>query len=199
MQVSFGADSALPRDRFVITPHFNDAGATTDPQGLADDLADGIAGIITQTPIPTREIVVKAYDAQGTKPVYPQGTAVRNANAYPASGIPRELALCLSFYSERNVPRSRGRLYIPLALIIGTSVSGSRPREQDRTALGLFPPVFTGLGGADVDWCVYSRSDNVARPVTHWYVDDEFDIQRRRGLRATTRTLGTTQEAGLPG
>jgi hypothetical protein len=204
-QISFGADSALPRDRFVITPHFrvtdiDPAPGGPDAQALADDLRDGIAGIIAVTPTPSREVIVKLYDAEHVStpgsPGFPLAEASSALNVYPASGIPRELAVCLSFYNERNLPRRRGRLYIPLALLIGTSVSGSRPSAGTRDAVGLFVPVFTGLGGANVDWGIWSRADRVFRPATHWYVDDEYDVQRRRGLRATTRTVGTTEEAG---
>jgi len=197
LQCQFGADSALPRDRFVITPHFNDAGSTTDPQGLCDDLADALVGWLTQVTTPAREVLVKAYDAQGTVPVFPQGEAIRNGNVYPESGSPREVALCLSYYNERNLPRRRGRLYVP-APMIATGLSGPRPNAALRDRVALLVPIFTGLGGADVDWCVYSRREDTARPVTHWWVDDEWDVQRRRGLRSTTRTLGTTEEAGIP-
>ena len=33
---------------------------------------------------------------------------------------------------------------------------------------------------------------NTTYTVTNWYVDDEWDVVRSRGLRATTRTAGTT-------
>lgn len=201
MQVSFGADSALPRDRFVITPHFRNAGGILtdeDATSLTDDLADALLTWRGTWSGLTREIIVKCYDAQKAPPSYPLHTAVRDANAYPASAVPREVAVCLSFYNERNIPRHRGRLYIPAPFLYGTSISQARPAEDKRAIVAGLVPIFTGLGGPDIDWCVYSRRDDTARPVTHWYVDDEFDVQRRRGLRATTRTVGTTTEAGLP-
>ena len=189
LQVSMAGDSALPRDRMVITPHFNDQGVGTDPQELCEDLAAALSPWCNDL----REITVKAYDAQGTPPVYPVGDAIINADTYPASGAPREIALCLSFYSERNTKRNRGRLYIPWCVL--SAGAGVRPTEANRIKVGTLATILSDLGGVDVDWCVYSRLDDAARPVTNWWVDDEWDTIRSRGLRPTTRTAGTTTEA----
>jgi hypothetical protein len=200
MQVAFGADSALPRDRFIITPHFrqSDPGGVleNEPQGLVDDLAAALAAWNTVT----REISVKAYDAERTpiagEPGRPLAEALLNANTYPLSNGPREMAVCLSFYSEFNSGRRRGRLYVPGPIVFSGGGIEARPSAAQRTFVSALVPIFTDLGGADVDWCVWSRADRTARPVTHWFVDDEWDVQRRRGLRSNTRTVGTTEEAG---
>lgn len=204
-QVSFGADSALPRDRFVITPVLaNTGGVLTDAeaQPLANDLRDRIVGWLTTYGTPNREVQVKLYNAEtpGSRanPNFPLATAIANANLFPASGVPRELAVCLSFYSERNTPRRRGRLYVPLPLLVPSSIAGTRPNQTLREAVGALSGVLTGAGGVDIDWSVHSRLDGVARAVTHWWVDDEYDVQRRRGFRSTTRTTGTTSELTPP-
>jgi hypothetical protein len=173
----------------VITPHFDDGGITTDPQQLCEDLADALAA----WDIITTQLIVTAYDAQGAAPVYPQGRAIRNEGAVAATAVPREVALCLSFYSDRNLPRQRGRLYAPAGLF--TSAVGLRPTVAMRDKLAVLAVDFQALGGPDVDWVVYSRADDVARPVTNWWIDDEWDTVRSRGLRATTRLMGTTSEA----
>jgi hypothetical protein len=190
LQVSYALDSSFPRDRCVITPHFNDAGVTTDPESLCTDLADALEALGMNI----GELRVSAYDAQGTPPVYPQGEALRRVGAMDTSEGPREIALCLSFFSERNIPRRRGRLYIPLAFV-NSAAATLRPSAGQISAVAGFAPIFENLGGADVDWCVFSRVDNAAYPVTNWYVDDEWDVIRSRGLRGTTRTTGTTAEA----
>lgn len=192
LQTEFSADSTLPRDVLTITPHFDDGGALTDPQGLCDDLA---AALDTWVGTGERQIKVTAYDAQGTKPVYPQGEAIVNVGVAPASACMREVALCLSFYSQRNIPRQRGRLYIPAPLwtvASGLTVRPSGPQRQQVMGLG---PIFEQLGGVDVDWVVYSRADNDAYPVTNYWVDDEWDVVRSRGLRSTTREEASTSEA----
>lgn len=205
LAVSFGADSALPRDRFVITPHFRDTNLGPDTglddpgaQGLVDDLAAGLATWFGAVGTQTREVTVKAYDAEKLPPSYPLATAVANPNTYPASAVPREVAVCLSFYNERNIPRHRGRLYIPAPLIYGSGISENRPGAAKRDAVASLVPILTGLGGVDVDWGIWSRRDRAFRPATHFYVDDEFDVVRRRGLRSVNRTVGTTSEAGIP-
>lgn len=188
-QVIWGADSDLARDRLVITPHFDDKGLATDPVGLATDLAAALNtwggwGSIRRTQ-------VKMYDAQGTPPVFPQADVITNQAGYPVSGSPRELAMCLSFFAERNVARRRGRLYIPCPILTGGSPV-VRPSLTNRQKVAELAPIFAGLGGADVDWVVYSRADDTGRKVTDWWVDDEWDVIRSRGLTRTTRTAGTT-------
>jgi len=188
LQASFLTDTAFPKDRMVITPHFDDAGALTNPQGLCTDLAAGLDSVFQMT----GEVRVKAYDAQGTPPVYPQGEAVVQEGVVQATSMPRELAVCLSFFSERNIPGRRGRLFIPAGLIGATA--GLRPASP-LTRMQPLVDLLTGLGGADVDWVVFSRRDNDAFPVTHWWYDNEWDVQRSRGIAATTRVQGTTTEA----
>ncbi len=186
LQTYFAFDSSFPRDRMVITPCFDDRGLGTDPQGLCNDLA---AALNTWTP-GTMEIQVKAYDAQGTPPVYPQGSSIVNEGTNPATSTPRELALCLSFYGDRNRPRERGRLYLPGAAFgMSTALRPSTPNMQK--VLDLVP-IFAGLGGADVDWVVYSRTNNDTTKVRNAYVDNEWDIVRSRGGRPTTRLTATT-------
>lgn len=192
LQTSIGADSPDARDRFVITPHLDDGGVTTDPQQLCEDWADTLIGWELGA---TRQIEVTAYDAQGTPPVFPQGHAIRNAGLFPSSSCPREVALCLSFYSERNLPRQRGRLYIPMPLLMANhSIGQARPSTPLMEKVLNLGEGLSNLGGNDVDWVVYSRVDDEARPVSNSYVDDEWDTIRSRGLRPTTRVADTHSE-----
>lgn len=193
LQCSIGADTAFPRDRVMINPHFNNVGGIltdSDADQLCEDLADALVAYVSGT----REIVVKAYDAQGTPPVFPVGNAIRNVGQFPASSAPRELALCLSFYSGQNVPRRRGRLYLPVFLIAPGVTHGVRPSTTNQAKVGALATILADLGGADIDWSVYSRVDDVARAVSNWWVDDEWDSMRSRGLRSETRTVGTVSE-----
>jgi hypothetical protein len=193
LQISWLKDTVAPRERMVITPHFNDIAAGSDPQNLCDDMLGGL-----QTIQPTTgEIKVTCYDAQGTVPVYPEAEAVANKGVTQATGAARELAMCLSFYGERNVPRQRGRLYIPL-WFLGVTGASLRPTMPVAKMEALIP-LFTDLGGVDVDWCVYSRRNDHAYSVTDWWYDNEWDIQRSRGGVGTSRIIGTTTEAGLLG
>lgn len=139
LQTWFGFDSAFARDRMIITPHFDDTGLGTDPQGLCNDLA---AALDAWTP-GTMEIGVRAYDAQGSQPVFPQGEKILNPGSTPATGTPREISLCLSYYSGANRPRYRGRLYIPGAAfgaVMGLRPSAGQPDEGPRAGADLRRP-----------------------------------------------------------
>lgn len=193
MQCAFTLDSLLPRDELVITPHFDDHGVGTDPQNLTDDLA---AGLSAWWAVAGR-VEVTAYEVGGPPPHYPMAQTVVNPTGAPASNCPREVAVCLSYFATNNVPRRRGRLFIPHP-VISTGTAGTtpdvRPNAATRNKVGELVPVLTGLGGVDVDWSVYSRVDGQARPVSDWWVDDEWDTIRSRGLRSTTRLAGSVSE-----
>lgn len=187
LQTTIWQDTTTPEDGMVLTPHFNDHGLTTDPDGLCEDLAAAIDAWSSGT----QQIRVKAYDAQGTPPVYPQGDHEVNTGLAPASSGVRETAVCLSFYSQQNRARYRGRLYVP-TVITGQATSAPRPGTTMRQKVADLVPILASLGGVDVDWVVYSRIDDAARKVSHWWVDDAWDTVRSRGLRPSARTEGTT-------
>lgn len=187
LQCAFSADTLLPRDQLIITPHFNDAGALSDPRQLCQDMAEGLDAWDGAT----RQITVKAYDAEGTPPVFPAGEHEVNTSLAPAATGIRQAAVCLSFFAGQNRPRLRGRLYVPGG-VAGLTTTQARPTSAHRQKVADLVPLFAGLGGLDVDWVVYSRRDATARKVTDWWVDDVWDIQRSRGLTETARLTGTT-------
>src|SRR4051794_21125091 len=185
-QVSIAADSLLARDQIVNVLYFDDAGATTDPEGLAGDLAD-----IYQTGwlYDLAQVRVKMYGV-GPGHHLPVADVVRNEGTVLDSQGPREIALCLSYYSERNQPSRRGRIYLPICLYTNHSY-GRRPQPSQIAQVVGMGAAFSGLGGADVDWVAYSPTTGDHWDVSHVWCDDEWDVQRRRGLRASTRTLNT--------
>lgn len=186
-QMSWAFDSALPRDRQINTLHFQ-TGLAHDDSELANDLAD-LWDVWTG---PQVEIQARLYDgAQGaTGP--PLAIATRSAGLHANSASPREVALCLSFRGEQNLPRWRGRIYWP-AGSMWTGV-GIRPALVQRQNLLDVAQGLANIGGVDIDWSVYSRTDNELRPVKLAWVDDEWDTMRSRGLRATTRNTLTLSE-----
>jgi len=185
MQCSYAADSTLARDYMVNTLWFNDQGVGTDPANLCNDLA-----VIWNTLFgtPAREINVRAYLHNPGTPQDGPPVAVKTLNpgAAPTTGVMREIALCLSFYAGQNRARRRGRIYVP-PFIFGTTFP-VRPLPALRTTVLNLADSFSSLGGVDVDWVVHSRAEDASFKVTNAWVDDEWDVQRRRGLRSTTRT-----------
>jgi len=196
MECAWQIDSNAPTDRLIITPHFKDVNipfTDTDTQNLCNDLATGLDNwAVTKT-----QLTVKAYDAQAPKPNYPKATAIKNSGTILTASSNRDLALCLSFYGTVNHPRTRGRLYIP-ACIPAIAATTAFAQTAAITKVAALVPLFTGLGGIDVDWVVFSRADNTSHPITNWFIDNSWDTQRRRGPRATTRTVGTTTEDQAP-
>lgn len=195
LQVAQCPDTVLARDRVVNTLYF-DVGFdilspfSSDINELCSDLADLYISTWNSATYETR---VTAYDPSGPPPHYPIGESLKNVGATFASDKPREVAICLSFYAQRNIPRQRGRIYLPMCTH-GSGVSSLRPSSGLRDTVISMAQGFADLGGTNVDWQVYSGRDHAARKVTHAWVDDEWDTQRRRGLRPTTRTMWTTDE-----
>lgn len=189
-QCSFQFDDTFATNAVVINPHFSTTFGSPDFQALADDLADGLDGWC----VPPAPVTVKIYDAQGAPPQPPKATATRGGPGVPAAGFNKELALCLSYRRDQGYPRQRGRLYVPMICARSSSPTSARPGAQDQTKAADLVPIFTGLGGLDVDWVVYSRLDDEAYSVKHWHVDDAWDVVRSRGPKATSRIEGDVGE-----
>lgn len=187
VHIAFPADSALPRDEMQITPHFSGDNA----QALANALK---ANLIAQPIIATKPFKIRVYDATKAPPSYPLAFAEQTGTPVTTS-IPRELAICLSYYATVNRPRYRGRLYLP-AFMFGTSASLRPTSGQRATALG-FAAVFDQNLPSGHNWVVWSKVAQQQNGVSNWWVDDEWDVVRSRGLRSTTRDVGA-REGGAP-
>lgn len=191
---SWQSNSMLPKDVHQITPCFRhqqilpvEGGPEWDT--LANDLINGLdTWDITSS---THEMKVRLYEIGGAKPNRPKATVTKYPGVSAALPVPPELAICLSFSGGPNAPHNRGRLYIPY-WCVSSSSPGERPTGTNQTKVGALVPLFAGLGGVDVDWIVWSPTRTQATKVERWFVDDEWDVQRRRGYRPLTRTSGTT-------
>jgi hypothetical protein len=183
IQVNRSADSPFPRHRLVNTLHFESDVDPVAQEALLNAVLD--AYIATWSTLQSREWIARSYEV-GPPPQYPVAEVVRNEGFAPVSGVPREIALCLSFFSERNVPRQRGRLYLPL--LENSNALAVRPSPtQMADAMALGQALFD-ISAAGATWGIYSQSDDVWRPVTHIWVDNEWDTMRSRGLDADARS-----------
>ena len=173
----------------TVTTHYNTRWDPLNPTGQTDwdQLATDLNAIMQAFAlnIAQFQITTKLYDLDNDKPRPVKAEHTANQGAHGALSLPRELALCLSFYADRNLPRQRGRLYMPVTL--WKSSAGVRPAGSDQTKLLDLADSLSGLGGANVDWCVYSRVDNVHRKVTNAWADKEWDTVRSRGLKGDSR------------
>jgi hypothetical protein len=146
---------------------------------------------------------VELYDLTGHLDGSPHGSPIRTTlftlAAVGAGSLPDEMSVCLSYHSDfgtdveeagvtRPKARDRGRIYVgPLA---------GNVTSQDATTKEVFvtPNVRTtlldgaaALIAATPSWCVWSRASAALKPVTGAFVDNAFDVQRRRGQKATVR------------
>jgi len=163
-----------------ITPHFFGDNA----QGLANALK---ANLIAFPAVATKPFKIKVYDAQKAPPNYPLAMAEQTGTP-PSTGAPREVCLVLSYYSTFNRKSYRGRLYLPLTLFGGAM--GLRPSSAQQNAVLAFAGVLKTNLPAQHNWVVYSKKLNQSNGVTDYWCDDEWDIQRSRGMRGTTRVTG---------
>jgi len=176
--IGFPFDTALPRDVVTLHPHY----IGDNPQALADKLK---ANLIANTGVGAKPFTVKVYDAEKAAPSYPLATASQTGTT-PTSNAPRELSLCLSYYGIHNRPSTRGRMYIPLNLL-GVYTTTARPSGPQMNNALLWSDVFRAGMPANTNWGVWSRKNKAFTVATNWWVDDEWDIVRSRGMRGTTR------------
>ena len=177
-QISFLVDGNLPADAMTINPHY----FGTDYAGIALALKNNLSAFASIGPaVP---FTIKLYDAEKAPPSYPLVTEVQTGTPVNST-VPRELSLCLSYYSGYNRPRSRGRVYIPSPFITGAIAS--RPTgAQIAEALSWNLPLTANLPDAH-NMVVWSRMDRKSGGVSDFWVDDEWDIVRSRGRKPTTR------------
>lgn len=203
-QLTFPADTAIPADATSITFHF--AATKADPAGanIKDALMSFWTGANTTRKISDylSEAVdqgntrIRLYDLADPEPRVPFLDDVV-AFGEPASSakLPPELALCVSYQATRisglDQANRRGRLYIgPLnSLAMGASPN-DRPSPLFIADLkSAATRLMTEAAADNVHWCVYSPTLGTNAIVHDGWVDNDFDIQRKRGLGATTRNV----------
>jgi len=171
----------------------NTTGITTALKDFYDDFGSYISPSITQN-----GHMVKYYELPGSVPNYPFEEDSWNLAAAPSgTALPSELAVCLSFQGDRQAgfpqARRRGRVY--LGPFDTGATSGDRPASALLTALGTAAATFAAnidaLTGQNL-WAVWSPSDQVTVPITDGWIDNAWDIQRRRGVVYTSRTTFVT-------
>jgi len=151
-------------------------------------------------------------------PVIPLGGPIASShfNIGAASGstdLPRECAAVLTLQTPHaGIPedtpggppgpkgdthpaaRRRGRIYIgPLNVAaVGTGVNGVGIAAGVRTAIcaaaGTLVTDSNAVLGGTSYWGIWSRKNVAIYGITGGWMDDGFDTQRRRGIKATNRT-----------
>jgi hypothetical protein len=194
--------SGLPEDRFVNTFFFRKDTLTTGdfysavtaqlrdfyfaiPSGASRTLASFMSGFLED------RLELRFYDLGQQPPREPHIEQITDvAFSGSNSGLPLEVALCLSYYADRNLPRQRGRIYLgPFNNGAAAGQMGKPAADLIQTVSKLGPDLLS-IGGpeSDATWVQLSRVAAQTREVTAGWVDNAFDTQRRRGEAADART-----------
>jgi len=197
-QVSIPVGSLLPRDRYVNTFHMQHSiGALADAD-LASMCTDIAALWRTRYGHLANEVDVKAYDTDAV-PNYPRAHHVDNPGAIWTVGAPREIALVLSYAAtNRAVKDQRGRMYLaPYLAASLPSVLGDRPSGAmlDWVLEWYTKPneSLPDLGGVDWKFGVWSTTYKHFTQTQQAWCNDDWDVQRRRGWRESTRVSATRE------
>lgn len=174
------------------------------PSGTAGSIASLISGAMSRVIKP----IIRHYDITAHLGGDPAGSPVAeydfSANLDVNSGgqpLPSEVALCLTAAADfgsdvefapgsRPRARDRGRLYLgPLHAGV-LDVGAVNEPVPSPSAINILAGAGAALrDNANTTWCVWSRAGAIVKPVVDVWVDNAFDTQRRRGERATARTV----------
>lgn len=119
-----------------------------------------------------------------------------------ASSLPAELSSCLSFRaalgSGINMARRRGRIFLPPLNTdaLENTNNATRPASAFRTAvLAASDDLARDATETTPSLCIYSPTTDATEvlgasvfPAVHAWMDDAFDVIRKRGAPPTTRT-----------
>lgn len=200
-------ESNMPEDRFVNTFHF----VHDDVLGTLTADVDSIharllefyntnvqpenRSVISYVPasVITSTIEFRTYNLADPTPRQP---IIDTAGITPGAtvALPTEVAACISYFHERNIPRQRGRIFVgPLTTESGADNVAGRGMTPTDTFVNVLLHAAGRLSAYnavnELSWCVYSRTNGQARRVTGGWVDNAYDTQRRRGTDATGRGL----------
>lgn len=185
MLVQWKKDTDPAKEVFTNTLYFNVSGSVDQPdyQALCNDLSTIYStGFTASPPTAGRRVTVKAYNMDDAEP-RPIKAQATKAPLGTAPGTAGQVALCLSYYADRNLPRQRGRIYLgPM------TQAGDRPTTQQMASLVTFAGLLAGLGGVNVDWSLWSPTTQQHTRINHGWVDDSWDIIRSRKLAPSART-----------
>lgn len=164
------------------------AAMTTAIKDLYDDLVSYYSVSVAQN-----GHLIKYYVLPGTPPNYPFEEDTFNLAAPPAgSGLPAEVSLVISFQGERQAgfpqARRRGRLYF--GPFDTSGMDDQRPLATMVSNFATAAATFKSNVMAEPGhfWAVWSSLDQQTVIVDNGWVDNAWDTQRRRGLKATSRT-----------
>lgn len=182
-----GAQIAMTR----LEAFYNETPSTP----AVNPLSTYISGVVNRT-----GCRMVAYDLDDPRPRAPIFENEWTLGSATGTNLPNELAVCGSYQADREagVPqgRRRGRVFIgPLrasAMASGSASASPPPATAFMDTLAQAMYDLSDASDGEVQWVGYSRTTGTAWVPTNGWVDNDFDIQRRREPRPTARTLWST-------
>lgn len=189
--VSMPVTDTLARNRVTNTFHLQHvigSLADTDLQDMCDDIVGLYQARYHNA---TKEIQCRAYDVDAV-PNYPRAERTVNVGVVWTCSTPREVSLVMSFAADHRGNKSeRGRIYLMPQIDSTIVASGLRPSDTVlQWALDFYSVANSSLpdlGGVDWQFGVWSPTYQKFTQSQQAWVNDDWDIQRRRGLRETKR------------
>jgi hypothetical protein len=195
--------SSIGRDAATNTFHFNTLTAWTTTIRIEIVAAlkafYDAAGAQRSQHLAPAQSHVAFYDLAMPKPRAPiEDVSLGLSTSQGTNAAPHEIALCVSYQAIRasGIPQARRRGRIYLGPFASSSMDGTngRPSNTCRTAIVAGANALLSASNSAINWkwIIHSPTHpeaEVTNTVTNGWVDDEWDIQRRRGLVATGRTI----------
>lgn len=191
-QVEISAASGLPEDKVVNTFHFEGSETATDLANIDDMLSDfydannatGRLFARYSSGSISNQVAIKIFCLADPEPREPRGEFFHTWTRGTGTTLPAEVALCMSYQAAplagESQRRRRGRIYLG-PFLATTNVSG-RPQQELRQIISEAAENLRLAANASVTW-----------QVAGGWVDNAWDSQRRRGVKATERIeWGTT-------
>lgn len=196
-QVSIAKDGGAPADACVNTWHFEmdpTVGAATPVLGALTTFYTSIQSIFSEK-VDLPGCRVKWYNLADPMPRPPFAEGSLGLTGSTGNQIaPPELAICLSFQAKRAAgqkqSRRRGRVYLGPLGFPGFGVNESVPTVQlDQIKNAAAALLTASNAAAQWSWVVHSPTTGATSwaLVEEGWVDDAFDVQRRRGIESTLR------------
>lgn len=196
-QVTLYMTTNILEDAVVNTFWFESSDSAEIINDVPDFLAgayDSVRGIFPST-VKQNGHSIKIYSMSDPEPRAPISDTTFNLTTAPTGNpVAPELALCCSFQGARVSgevqARRRGRVYVG-PHDAGAFATDGRPHADVIDAVAAFGQfIFDGAAlMTSGEWVVYSPTEASSTPVTNGWVDNAWDIQRRRGVAPTARTL----------
>ena len=195
-QMTINMTSNVAADAVVNTMHFSGANPVVDLPDIQTAMFAFYNDIrpMYSTSVRQNDHVLKVYDLDDVKPRVPALEVDFDFTSAPSGNIlPHQVALCLSFQAVKisgiAQARRRGRIYIgPLSAAQVTG--GGRPNAAAiASARDAGDNLLTTTTPMGIVWGVFSPTDANLYAIANGWVDDRYDIQRRRARDAVARSV----------